>query len=262
MASVRRIAVFNDVHGPWHDPFVVDAAMTAYADAGVTDIYINGDLLDFYNVNSHVKNKHPDVQTVLEDELCWGQLFLEKLRDTFPTQRIHFLYGNHEWRLERDVIQNSKHYYNLLLLHKQLRLKQLCIEWYPYNQAVGIVADLGVQHSPPSYSKNAAMVSLEQKSDITMIYGCTHREQTVAKTGGSGKVYRCRLNGWMGSTNLTPEHFEVFRYTKGHSNWQNACCLVDVYDETYFIHPMSFNGNTTCLDGTFYEGTSQEWLLI
>jgi len=260
--SVRRVAVFNDVHGPWHDPYALDAIITAYADADVTDIYINGDLLDFYNVNSHVKNKHPDVETVMSDEMDWGRLFLTKLRDTFPKTKIYYLYGNHEWRLERDVIQNAKHYYNLLLLHKHLRLDELRIEWFQYNQAVGIVSDLGVQHSPPSYSKNGAMVSLEGKADVTMIYGCTHREQTVAKTGGSGRVYRCRFNGWLGSTDRTPEHFEVFRYAKGHSNWQQAACLVDIYNDSYFIHPLSFQGRMVNLDGTFYEGTSLEWDLV
>ncbi len=260
--GIKRVAIFNDVHGPWHDPAAVDAVISVYQDVGVTDIYINGDLIDFYNINAHVKNKHPEVYTILEDEIDWGYKFLSKLRDTFPDAKIHFLFGNHEWRLERDVIANARSYYNLLQLHKHLRLKELCIEWYNYNQRVGIIDNLGVQHSPPSYSKNGAMVSLEKKADITMIYGCTHREQTVAKTGGSGRVYRCRFNGWLGSTSLTSEHFEVFRYAKGHEDWQQAACLVDIINGKFFIHPISFQDGMTCLEGTFYTGDSKEWSLL
>lgn len=249
----RRVLVFNDHHLPFHSPEAVNVSLMAAKDIGVTEIVINGDLLDFYSINMHQKNKHPDVLHNLEDELICGREFLEKLREYFPKTKIHYIMGNHENRLERFIIQECKSFYNLLKLEDQLELEKHKITWQPYNTEYQLCEGLRIQHSPPSYGVNGARTSLLTKHDMSFIWGCTHRKQSACMTTASGKVIHAYFNGWLGSTNLTDEHKQVFSYTKGHSNWQQCFSIVDIINDKFFVHQCDIIDGTTSVDGSFYQ---------
>jgi len=222
-------------------------------DIGADRIILNGDLLDFYNINAHGP-KHPIVGTLLDDELSRGRMFLNDLRARFKKQEIVFLFGNHEHRLERFIIKNCKALYDIISLDKLLGLGQLKIKWYRYNSRYQIEdSNVFVQHSPPSYAKNGAMVSLERNLDVSTIYGCTHREQKAVRNGGSGNKYYCYFNGWLGSTTLSPEHAEIFSYTKGHENWQQCFSIVTIENrKDAFIEQISINNQKATYNGYVY----------
>lgn len=250
--SLYRVGVFNDVHAPWHDPKALDLVLDVFEDIGIDEIVINGDLLDFYNVNSHGP-KHPDIGETLETEIYWGVEFMQNLRKRFPNQKIMFIYGNHEDRLDRFLVKQVPSCYNFFSLHKMLRLEELNIEWIPYNSAYRLLkTNFYIQHSPPSYSKNTAMVSLEQKLDISAMYGCTHRMQHAARTGASGRVYDVFSNGWLGSTTLTKEHKRIFSYAKGHSNWQQCFSIINIDGPNYYVNQIPIRQHSCFVDGHLY----------
>ena len=249
----RRVLVFNDQHLPFHCPYALNVSLMAAKDVGINEIIINGDLLDFYSINMHQKNKHPGVMQDLESELIAGREFLEKLRDHFPKAKIHFIFGNHEYRLERFIIQECKSFYNLLKLEDQLNLDKLNITWQQYNDYYDLCEGLRVQHSPPSYGVNGARTSLLMKHDMSYIWGCTHRKQSASITTASGKVINAYFNGWLGSTTLTDEHRNVFSYTKGHTNWQQCFSIVDIIGDMFFVNQCDIINGTTSLDGSFYQ---------
>ena len=111
MAKVKTKLVFNDVHGPWDDPIKTELVLKVgdhLRNSGHLDeIIINGDLLDFYNINSH-SPKHSEVIKNLWDEMEWGMEFIRSIRSRFPKTKITFIYGNHEDRLDRFIHQNCK----------------------------------------------------------------------------------------------------------------------------------------------------------
>jgi hypothetical protein len=254
MINVKTKLVFNDVHGPFEDPIKLELVLLAgdflYSQKKLDEIILNGDILDFYNINSHGP-KHPEIQNTLEAEIEWGIDFLSKLRKRFPDVKITFIFGNHEDRLERFIIDKCPAFYNMFQLHKMLRLEELNIDWLPYNNTYQVEkTNLYIQHSPPSYGVNGARTSLLKKHDRSYIWGCTHRVQKAKITGASGNEYEAWFNGWLGSTTLTNEHKRVFSYAKGHEEWQHAFIILDVVNDNYFqVNQYGFLGDSICIAG-------------
>ena len=254
----KRVLVFNDPHRPFHDPLALNLCLQVAHDIKVHEIYIVGDLADFYNVNSHGP-KHPEVFQTLEDELIDCRDFLQKLRDYFPDAKIHFIFGNHEDRLDRFIVQHCRNFHNIVKLESQLNLERLKITHQPYNQFYQLTPDLRLQHSPPSYSVNAARTSLLRKPDMSYIYGCTHRKDYACITGSRGKQYEVFCNGWLGSTSLTKEHARVFSYAKNHENWQQCFSIVDIINDFYNVHQCLIRDrNWTTIDGGLYSVTEKD----
>ena len=248
---ITTTGVINDLHIPFHDPIAVKLVLDAFEDINIDRLVINGDLLDFYGINAHGP-KSPRVQESLEEEFIQGEQFISDIKKRFKGKEIVYIFGNHEDRLDRFILQNCKPFWNIVTVEKMLDLKG--IKMVPYNQEYQLEnTSLRIQHSPPSYSKNAAMVSLENKMDVSHVYGCTHRQQHACRTGGSGIVHHVYLNGWLGSVDLTASHKEVFRYTKGHSNWQQCAMLISVEKKkTFHVQQSSILNNSILFNGNIY----------
>jgi len=264
--SKQKWLVFSDNHGPFNDPRLcgpnpIDSSndmglvLDIGQELGVTHIFINGDLLDFYFLNQHSPT-NCEIQADLCFELDWGKEFFTKLRKKFPKQKIIFQYGNHEDRLNRFIMKYCKPFWNILKLEYELGLERLDIEHYPYNNAYNVPnTDLFIQHSPPSYSQgNAARTSMIKKGSGSFIWGCTHRPDWFPLKTYTGETYEAHCLGWLGSTNLTDDHKNVFAYTKGHESWGNSFAIVDVYGSDYFIHHHLIKNYKCSINGVLYEG--------
>jgi hypothetical protein len=254
---ITRTVVVNDFHIPFNCSRSTELFFMVlddlYAEGSVNKLLLNGDVLDLYCCNFY--GKHPSVSIDMEDELYEGLKFFQDLRKRYPKLDITFLFGNHEHRYERWVIENAKPMHNKLRLEYELQLEQNEIEFYPYPYKYQIEkSNCYVMHSPPSYGVNGARTSLLLKNDESYIYGCSHRQQHATITGGSGKVYECFFNGWLGSVDETPDHAEVFGYRKGHASWQKCFSLVTVKDEAEaIINQISIRNHTCVVDGNYYE---------
>lgn len=253
MSQVYRVGVLNDLHLPFGDPEAVEVTMRIFKDCNVDEILINGDLVDFYSINAYGP-KHPEVIHNLEDELITARIFLETMRKEFPNTKIHYIYGNHEDRLERFILKHTKVFHNILRIENQLMLENLDITWQPYNSYYELIPNiLRVQHSPPSYGVNGARTSLLKKMDCSYIWGCTHRQQHSAITTATGRVIHAYFNGWLGSSTLSDEHKRVFSYAKGHENWQQCASVVDICGEDFQVHQFGINNGKAMFNGKLYE---------
>ena len=250
----ERWIVFSDNHGPWDDPRLTDLVLDIGQDINCTHVFLNGDILDFYSLNQHGP-KHPDVPERLEDEMHWGLEFIKKLRKKFPKQKIIFNAGNHEYRLDRFILKYCKPFWGFLTVEKQLQLEHYNIEYYPYNHAYRIAGtDITIQHSPPSYSQNAARTSLLHKMAGSFIYGCSHRPDSAYMSSYDGRRHECHMLGWLGSTALSASHNEVFLYTKGHEKWGNSFATIDIIGNESFIQQHIIKNYKTVVNGSLYEG--------
>lgn len=252
--------VINDIHIPFNDSKLLSVdgkglILDIIEDRKLDRLIINGDLADLYAVNMHGP-KHPGIQETLEDELIAVRDCLHNIRKRFPNLEIVYVFGNHETRLNRFILKNSKVFWNLLTLEKYFRLDELNIEYRPYNSKYQIEdTTCFVQHSPPSYGVNGARTSLLKKLNETYIYGCTHREQKSCATAGDGQVFAAYFNGWLGSIDETPGHEEVFSYVKGHSDWQQAFTIVTVVERKEFhINQYSIRDHKVVVDGYLFKG--------
>ena len=243
-----RVAVINDQHIPFHDMKCLSLAVNIMKDANVDEIVINGDWLDCYKVSSHGPT-HPDIKETLESEIQEGKKQLELLRKTFPDQKIHYIFGNHEHRLERFILNNCPTFWNLVRLEVLLDLDRLNITWQPYNSYYELNENIRVQHSPPSYSVNGARTSLLKKLDCSYIWGCTHRTQHASLTSSKGETYHAWFNGCMIDFDS-----KVFDYTKGHHSWQKSMMIVDVINEKEFhAHQIHLNNHKATFGNNHYD---------
>ena len=254
MTDIRRVGVMNDVHGPYHCPRTTNLVLDIFEDLGL-DVALNGDIFDFANISRH-KKKSPLIQTSLEDELYWGNNFFADIRKRFVAKgkRVQFMRGNHEEWLDTYLNEKAPAFWNLCQLDKMVDMEG--VEITPYNMAVKVdKTNLYIQHSPPSYAATGPMTSLVKKVDASHIWGCTHRMGHAAITGGSGNVYHGWFNGWLGSTTLSEEHFNVFKYMKGHSNWQHCFAIVTVINgKEFYVTQHEIKNFSTVVDGFIYEG--------
>lgn len=224
--DITTTGVFNDPHIPFHDPLSYALVLDVLEDLKIDRLIINGDFVDFYNVNSHVKNKHPEVYQTIEDEIESCVDHLNEIDKRFPNTEKVFLAGNHENRLERYVIEKCAGLFNYLDFKNLMNFKGRGWEYYPYQEVYRLEkTHLYVVHSPPSYSQNVARTSLLKRPDSSFIYGCCHRID-YACTTGVYEVYEVFANGWLGSTKYSEEHKKVFSYTKNNENWQQCFSLV------------------------------------
>lgn len=248
-----KILVFNDVHAPFHSTRLWELILLV-ASENFDQIIINGDFIDAYHLSMHSDVKHPDVIYTLEEEFFIGGQMLEQLKKAAPNSKIIFNAGNHEDRLDRWTVKHAKIFHNFLTVDKMLRLKELGIEYYPYNTALRIgKTNLFVQHSPPSYGQNGARTSLLKKPGASFIYGCTHRMQQAHLTDWLGNLQSVYFNGWLGSTSETAQHKRVFSYVKNHENWQNCFSVIHTDGPEYWVNQVPINNFKCVFEGNRYE---------
>lgn len=96
--SIKKILLLSDLHFPYQDNEAITAALKDGQKEKVDCIFINGDMLDFYQLSFHEKDPR---KTSIPDELEMGRNFFASLRKSFPKVLIYYIPGNHEIRMER-----------------------------------------------------------------------------------------------------------------------------------------------------------------
>lgn len=247
----KRIGVINDLHIPFHDQRALLLVLDVYKTIGIDEIILNGDIVDFINVSLHGP-KHPDIKETIEDEIYQTIAFLKLLRSLFPKIKITYNAGNHEYRLDRWIMQKCPSFWNLVRLERLLQLEELKIDWNEYNCEYKVNdLNLYVQHSPPSYSVTAARASLLKKPDTSFIYACTHRRDYAVLQGRKG-LYEVFMNGWLGSSYYI-DHLQnrfshrAFSFTKNHEAWNKCFAIIYDFGNTHDIKQFNIYDDYSCV---------------
>jgi len=96
--AYSKTLILSDIHFPYQDNDAIIGALKHGKERGIDSIYINGDMLDFYQLSFHEKDPR---KTSIKTELEMGREFFAMLRRDFPECAIYFIQGNHENRMER-----------------------------------------------------------------------------------------------------------------------------------------------------------------
>lgn len=251
--------IISDIHIPWHSQRSVDLAMTVFEDQGVTGILLGGDIGDFARIQMHGAN-HPEIQKTLQMEIDAIIDFLIELRKRFPGVRIVYCEGNHEDRLSRFIMSQCPVFWNMVSLKKRIEAENLDIEWHPYNERFWFDdANIFFQHSPKSYSVNAARTNYLAMPDCSAIYGCTHRPDQ-AHFPGSKEYYSVTMLGWHGdrghfdqNKKEISENRRVFAYTKNHEKWGRSIALLTIDGKSHHLQHVLFKDYTCAVGGVIYE---------
>lgn len=97
-SACNSVGVIGDIHLPYQDNDALEAAFAEMEKENIESLFINGDLLDFYQLSFHEKDPR---KVHFKEEIEAGKQFLDYCRDRFPNIPIYFIPGNHENRFER-----------------------------------------------------------------------------------------------------------------------------------------------------------------
>jgi hypothetical protein len=129
--SIKKVLLISDLHIPYHDINAITTAIKEGQNEKVDAVFINGDLLDFYQLSFHEKDPR---KRSIGDELADGREFFKALRGAFPKANIYFIPANHEIRLERYLKVKAPELLDVeeFRLDVLLRVAEYGVEYIPY----------------------------------------------------------------------------------------------------------------------------------
>lgn len=209
----KKVLLISDIHVPYHDIDAIKSCLKFAKNDGVDCVYINGDLLDFFQVSFHEKDARK--RPTLSEELEMGRGFLKGLRD-YMGCAIYYKPANHEHRLERFLRVKAPELLDVeeFRLDVLLRLGELKIN-YINRRDKCYFGKLLVEHGDRIKGGggiNPAQ-TLYRRYKRHAICGHFHK-----KTEFSAKVYdgNCIVTYSVGSLcELEPEYFEVNEHVHG-----------------------------------------------
>lgn len=130
--AYSKTLILSDLHFPFQDNDAIVGALKYGKEKGIDSIYINGDMLDFYQLSFHEKDPR---KTSIKTELEMGREFFAMLRRDFPECAIYFIQGNHENRMERYLRVKAPELLDVeeFRLDVLLRMAEYGVVEVPYN---------------------------------------------------------------------------------------------------------------------------------
>lgn len=217
----RRVLVLSDIHIPFHDVDAIEAAVDwAKREKGVTDILINGDLCDFYQLSSFTRD--PKERSVVEELTMAAELVGEVARH-FKGAEVHLKLGNHEQRFTRYIQTKAPDLSGL----ESLTLEAVFAHHVP---GVNIVEDWRVMKLGRLVVVHGHEVGrgsggqhpakwLQQKAQRSALCGHFHRTDEWTTKDALGQVRTSWSVGCL--CNLEPDYLP-------RNQWNHGAALVDV----------------------------------
>ena len=213
----RRIAVLSDIHLPYHDRNALVRAIKEVKSIGVDAIYLNGDVMDAYQLSKHEKNK---LNRSFKYEVDMTRLFFEELRVNFKEEDIYFKIGNHDQRFDRYIMDNADQLAGLLTLEDVLRLRDHRVKLVSSMTRV-IAGNLSILHGHELPIKGAVnharAIMLKVASNV--LCGHFHRDDVSYMRDLEGKVHIVYGSGCL--CKLNPKYMPI-------NNWNHGYTIVEL----------------------------------
>lgn len=172
------IAVINDLQTPYHDPLVLSLVYKVLNEVIQPDeLYMLGDIYDFYPISSYSKSVERRSQWSLWDEIQESRQVVEQFRNVKGLKRVRLFGGNHEDRLRRYLIDRAPELIGIpeLEIHRLLGFDKR--DYLPYTSDEFHVRNNLLFHHGHVTRKHAgysAKAHVEQYG-MSIIHGHCHR---------------------------------------------------------------------------------------
>lgn len=228
-----RYLILSDIHLPFHNEEALAAALEWGKENNITDIILNGDILDCYDVSRFSKEiKRPKIS----EELEMGRQFFGYLRELFPTQNIMYKLGNHEERMRAYVIRNAREFSDLheISLEALLKLEDYRISLI--NREMIKIGKLIVLHGHEMGESVFSPVNPARgmflKAKASILFGHNHQVSHHSENNLNGDQVGVWSTGCL--CELTPE-YRMYAYTK----WSHGFAFVEVLEDgTFHVNNM------------------------
>lgn len=220
----RKVAVISDIHLPYHDRYALVTALREIKDIGVDAIYINGDLMDAYQLSRHEKNK---MNRSFKYEVDMTRLFFEELRKQFGEEDIYYKVGNHDVRFDKYIMDNADQLNGLINLEDVLRLRDHRVKLVG-SMTKAILGKLNILHGhelPVKGALNHARAVMSKVSS-NVLMGHFHRSDRSYMRDLEGDVHAVFGTGCL--CKLNPKYMSI-------NNWNHGWALVEVEKDGSFV---------------------------
>ena len=213
------VLLIPDSHIPFQDRRALDVLHKAAALIRPTTIALMGDFADFVSVSFHPKN--PNVHESLRSEVDAVKAELKRF-DAYGAKRKVYVYGNHEYRLERYLAEKAPALFGVVDCDTLFDLKATGWESVPYRShtKVGklfLTHDTGVAGADAHRRSGATF-------EHSVVIGHTHRMATHYFGNATGETHVAAMLGWLGDRN----QIDYMNPIKVYKDWQLGFGLAHV----------------------------------
>jgi predicted phosphodiesterase len=233
-----RLGVFGDVHIPFHDNTALETMFTKFEEENVDSIFINGDLLDFYQLSFHEK----DPRVVhFKDEIEAGKEFLAYIRERFSDIPIYYITGNHENRFERYLRIKASELLDMdeFRLDVILQVAAHRIEFIPFRSKV-VFGNYTIEHGDKIPGAGGVvpartlLMRLKSNSIVNHFHKSSESSQRVYGVGEPTTIKAYSL-GCM--CDLAPEYMEI-------NEWNHGFAIMKRIKDKVSVTNYKIEGNT------------------
>ena len=221
LTGERRVLILSDIHVPFHDVQAIEAAVEwGRREKGVTDVLINGDLCDFYQLSNFTRDPN---ERPIADEFKMAAELVGEISRAFKGADVHIKLGNHEQRFTRYILTKAPDLIGL----EQLTLEAVFSAQIP---GVNIVEDWRVMKLGKLVVVHGHEVGrgsggqhpakwLQQKAQRSSLCGHFHRSDEWTTKDALGQVRTSWSVGCL--CNLEPDYLP-------RNQWNHGAALVDI----------------------------------
>jgi predicted phosphodiesterase len=210
----NNILILSDIHFPYQDNKALELAINYGIENKVNAIYLNGDILDFYQCSRFTKDRR---LRDIAGELDMGREFLKMLQETFKCP-IYYKIGNHEKRFEDYLMIKAPELLGIddFKLEQLLRMREFGVTLVKDKQ-MALAGKLPILHGHEWFSGFAPPVNpargLFLKAKESCIVGHHHRTSEHTEKTLSGEVTTTWSTGCL--CGLSPEYAPYNNYNHG-----------------------------------------------
>lgn len=210
----NNILILSDIHFPYQDNKALELALNYGLEQNVNAIYLNGDILDFYQCSRFTKDRR---LRDMAGELEMGREFLKMLKDNFKCP-IYYKIGNHEKRYEDYLMIKAPELLGIedFKLEQLLRFREFGVTLVKDKQ-MALAGKLPILHGHEWYGGFAPPVNpargLFMKAKESAIVGHHHRTSEHTEKSLSGDVTTTWSTGCL--CGLEPEYAPYNNYNHG-----------------------------------------------
>jgi len=209
----NNVAVFSDIHCPFHDISALTTAFKFAKERHVNTIYLNGDIIDFYTISRFIKKKN---LRNLPNELHKCREFLTVLRDIFSDCTIYYKIGNHDLRWDNYIASNAGEFEGMeeFSLSTMLHLPKHKIHIIE-SSTVARIGNLNIIHGHELFGSGGVNPAraLFLKTGCSTMQSHVHRTTEHTEPDLEGKIKACWSIGCL--ADLRPEYNPNSKYNHG-----------------------------------------------
>jgi predicted phosphodiesterase len=228
--AYKKVLVLSDIHIPFHDVNALQAALDYGRSNNVDAVFLNGDILDFYQLSFHEKDPR---KVSIADELEAGREFLKYLKHNFSCP-IYFIKGNHEYRLERYLRLKAPELLDIqdFELKVLLRFGENGVIEIPYGSKV-YLGKLLLEHGDKMRGSGGVQPArtLLLKFKRAVMCGHFHRHSEATQKVYDGDLIKAWSLGCL--CELEPDYMPV-------NDWSHGAAIVEVDHKTGHFHVNNF----------------------